>query len=159
LALLALALPACDSDDPSDGEDPGDLELITEVEITLTPSDGSDDILLTAIDEDGDGIGIEYIPALTTLDAGLTYAGSIRLTDASGASDVDVTADIRAEADAHLFRFDFSGVSGLDSLSAVATDSESDYLEEDQGFEDYAVGYRHVRRGALSLRGGQRESK
>ena len=140
LALAALALPACDSDDPGADSDPGDLEFITNVVVTLTPDDGGDAVELEAVDENGDGLDIEYVPARAVLDAGRTYTGAVRLLDER--NDVNVTEDIEAEADRHLFRFDFTGVSGLDSLSVVATDSESDYLEEDQGFEDYAVGLR-----------------
>ena len=128
-----LALPACDSDDPNDGPDAGDQELITTVEITLTPQGGGTSVRLLATDENGDGIGVAYgDPGL--LAAGTTYSGSIRLLD--DPNGVAVTEQIAAEADEHLFAYG----SSVQGVSVAITDTESDYLEEDQGFEDYAVG-------------------
>ena len=127
-----LLLPACDSDDPNDGPEAGDQELITTVEITLTPQGGGTSVRLLATDENGDGIGVAYgDPGL--LAAGTTYSGTIRLLD--DPNGVVVTEQIAAEADEHLFAY----VSTVEGVNIAITDSESDYLE-DQGFEDYAVG-------------------
>ena len=138
LSLLALGLtvlPACDSDDPGDGPDPGDQELITNVVVTLTPVGGGDPIDLEAVDDNGDGVGVVYQPS-QPLAAGTTYNGTIRLLDER--NDVNITNEIEDEADEHLFAYS-SSVSGV---TVTLTDSESDYLDADQGLEDYAVGLR-----------------
>ena len=129
-----LLLPACDSDDPSDGPEAGDQELITRVEITLTnTADASDVVTLTADDENGDGVGIEYGPR-EALSAGTMYSGTIRLLDVPNGE--NVTEEIQGDADAHLFAYS----SSLPDVTITLTDSESDYSDDEQGFEDYAVG-------------------
>ena len=135
LALLAFALPACDSDDPDDGA--GEEELITFVEVTLTPTDGGDDVTLIANDENGDGIGVVYSPNPAVLDAGTTYNGSIRLLDRSDPDDEEnITEEIEEEAEEHLFAYS-SSVSGV---AVTITDSESDYTSETDNDGDYSVG-------------------
>ena len=128
-----LLLTACDSDDPGGGDGAGPEELITSVVITLTPQGGGSAVRLTATDENGDGVGVEY-GARGVLAAGTTYSGTITLRDEP--NNVDVNEDVEDEAEAHLFAYG-SSVSGV---TVAITDTESDYTDDNNNGGDYAVG-------------------
>ena len=134
LVLAALALAACDSAEPDDTV--GEQELITEVTLTLTnANDASDVVTILASDDDGDGAGIVFTPARATLQPGAVYDGTITLRD--GVNDEDITAEIREEAEEHLFRYAFQPSS---AGTITLEDNESDYTSEDANGGDLAVG-------------------
>ncbi len=131
LALLAsLTLTACDSGEP-DGP-PNEEELITQVAITLTnDDDAGDSVTITGTASDGEVIDT-FTPSRITLRPGATYSGTIALDDTI--NNVDITDEVRDEADEHLFRYSFQPASGG---TVTLTDSESDYQS---GGRDIAVG-------------------
>ena len=132
--VAALALAACDSAKPDDGA--GEEELITEVTLTLTNTDDASDVVtLRAVDADGDGRDPVFTPARATLRPGAVYDGTIELRD--GTRDEDITAEIREEAEEHLFRYAFQPAS---AGSIDLADRESDYTSEDANGGDLAVG-------------------
>ena len=137
LTLFAapMALTACSSGEP-DGPGPGEEELITRVELTLTnENDLSDRLTISFSDPDGDGENFTFSPTSITLRPGATYLGAIELTDT--VNNEDITEEVEAEAEEHLFRYAFSPAS---AGTITATDSESDYTTTDENGGDFAVG-------------------
>ena len=133
LAFVLVALPACDTTEPPP---PNEEELITQVRITLTnQADASDVVTITALDADGDGRDFAFTPATLTLTSGATYSGTIELDDTLNG--VDITDEIRDEAEEHLFRY---AVTPVGAGTVALTDTESDYTDEDDNGADYAVG-------------------
>lgn len=126
---LALTVAGCDATPDSFN----DQELVTRVQITLVNTQNpTDTATITAIDADGDGADIEYLPSALSLRRGATYTGSITIDDTI--NDEALTDEIKAEADEHLFRYALTpGGSGTVTL----TDRESDYQP---GGRDLPVG-------------------
>ena len=115
LALVALIGTAACDDDPTD---PGgnDQELITAVEITLTPVGGGAAIMSTIADPDGLGpLPPEAQDTPIALTAGTTYTGSVRFLDAQDPNDVeDITIEVRDEDDEHRVFYTVTGLAGVD---------------------------------------------
>ena len=134
LAAFALAgtltLSACDSTEPGGG--PGEEELITEVTLTLTDSDGND---VTITGSDPEGAGLTFSPASVALQAGTSYTGTIEF-DAPGES---VTEEIEEEAEEHRIAYSLEP-GGVGTVTV--TDRESDYTSDDENGGDFVVGLR-----------------
>lgn len=94
---------SCKDDDPV--EDPEE-EVITTLNFTLTPTTG-DVVTLAFSDPDGDG---GNAPTITggTLQADMTYTGSLELLNESESPAEDITAEISEEDDEHQFFFSTS---------------------------------------------------
>ena len=135
LALLgSLSLTACGSAEPEEGA--GEEELITQVTVVLTPTGGGSPLTITATASDGRVIDT-YSPASVSLQPGATYDGRIELRDTI--NDEDITAEVRDEAEEHLFRYAFQpGTAG----TVTITDRESDYTTDNENGGDFAVGLR-----------------
>lgn len=99
-ALLSFA--ACKNDDPEDHDH--EEELITTLNLVLTPSDGSEVVTLSFVDEDGDG-GNEPVITTDNLAANTTYSGTITLLNESESPAEDITEEIDEEAEDHQFFF------------------------------------------------------
>ncbi len=99
--VLSTVLAAC-NDDPTD-PDGNDQELITSVELTLTPVGGGAAIVSTINDPDGFGPqDPSDQDADIVLTPGVTYTGSVRFLDEQDPDDVeDVTEEVRDEDDEH----------------------------------------------------------
>ena len=130
-AILA-TLPACDSGEPDGGA--GEEELISQVTLTLTPVGGGAAETIT-VDFDASGTNPTFTPARLALAPGTAYDGTIRLLDTF--NDENITEEIEAEAEEHLFRYALSPSS---AGTVTITDSESDYTSEDANGGDFAVG-------------------
>lgn len=127
LWMLAVLLVGCDSSG-SDDEGPGALEPITEVvlriEKTALPNVFTE---LRAVNPDGFlGGGATQVDGLE-LEAGVNYTGYVELRGAGG---VNLTDEIRAEAEAHQFFIQPQG-GFADVLSVQLADAESDYVDNE----------------------------
>ena len=153
IALAALTFTACGSAEPDEDDGAGEEELITEGMVTLTPVGGGDAQTLMFSDPDGEGGDDPTFSGSLALQTGTSYDGTITVRD--GINDEDITAEIRAEAEEHLFRYRFEPA----SIGTVAlTDAESDYTTDDENGGDFAVGltFRVAVTGAAGTTGGMR---
>ncbi len=125
LSLLAtmLLVVSCDDDDP-DPENPE--ELITTVNITLTPTGtGGTVVTWSFVDLDGEGGNAPTITA-PALAAGTTYNAAIELLNESETPAEDITAEVSGEALDHQFFFTGTAITNqLVSLTYDDEDSES----------------------------------
>lgn len=122
-ATALLALAACD-DDPT-GIDANEQELITQVELTLTPTSGG--AAVTTRITDPDGLGPQPPQAQDValdLTPGETYDGTVRFLDASDPSDVeDITVEVRTEDDEHRVFYFVEDIAGVDvPVASLDTD-------------------------------------
>ncbi len=106
---LALGLAACgDDDDPETPADENEEEVITTVNLTLTPSAGGTAITAGARDTDGNGT-IDEIDDIT-LAAGTTYVMGIGLLNELETPPEDIGEEVAGEDDEHQFFFLGTGV-------------------------------------------------
>lgn len=133
LLALPLAFSACkkDKDDPQPDDD---SELITTVTYTLTPVAGSAAPTATLTWEDLDGEGGPNTPVLTpavlTLRAGTTYTGSITLLDRTKTPAANITDEIAAKKNDHLFFYGYTPTPPATSLLTVdRTDRDANSRE------------------------------
>ena len=117
LPVLAslLVLPAC-----SDAEKPEETnaeEVITTVELTLTPTTGGSPFVATWDDTDGDGT--PSVDPIVLADAG-TYTLAVRFLNALEDPAEDITTEVDAESDEHQVFVTGSAVSGPASASSGA---------------------------------------
>lgn len=116
--FVALAFTACEKDDPVV---PNEEELITTVNYTLTPADGSAAITLSFVDLDGDG---GDAPSITggTLSANQTYSGSLELLNEAESPSENITEEIEEEDVDHQFFFQ----SDVSNLTIAYNDMDGD---------------------------------
>ena len=104
LFILCLAFTACKNNDP---EIVNEEELITTVNVTLSPPTGPD-VVLTFVDLDGpDGPGAPVITG-GTLAPNTEYTGSIVLLNETETPAEDITEEVAEEDDEHQFFFSFT---------------------------------------------------
>ncbi|SHK05361.1 hypothetical protein [Hymenobacter psychrotolerans] len=126
LALLVGAplFSAC-KDDNEDPKPDADNEQITTVTYTLTPQGGGTPVSIQYRDPDGDGGTAGTItPATLTLAPNTTYTGTLKLEDETKTPAENITAEILAESDEHVFVFAPTGV----NLTITATDKDRNNL-------------------------------
>ncbi|PJJ48615.1 hypothetical protein [Hymenobacter chitinivorans] len=123
LLLVAPLLGACKKDD-DDPQPDDDNEQITTVRYELTPVGGGTPVTVQYRDADGDGGAAPVIGTLT-LAAGTTYTGKLVLLDETKNPVVDTSAEIKEEADEHIFFFEPSNV----NLTITRTDKDPKGLE------------------------------
>ncbi|MGO4911421.1 type 1 periplasmic binding fold superfamily protein [Leeuwenhoekiella sp. W20_SRS_FM14] len=125
LALVALInLNSCSSDDDSTPEIINEEEVITTVEVVLTPTTG-DAVTLKSIDLDGDGPNAPVLSVSGPLQVGMLYNGVVTLKNETVSPVKVINEEIEEEADEHQFFYRITG--GLDA-TVTYTDSENDYL-------------------------------
>ena len=123
LFISALEFTGC-SDDDDHGDDHGDdEEVITTLTYTLTA--GSDVVVMTYDDPDGDG---SLQPTITggTLMANTTYSGRLLLENKTESPAEDITLEIIAEGDEHEF-FYATNIAGL-TVSKTDVDANNNPL-------------------------------
>lgn len=123
-ALSVFALAACD-DDPT-GLDGNEQELITAVEVTLTPAGGGAAVTSQIVDPDGPGPNPPQAQDVAlTLTPGVTYSGSVRFLDASDPADVeDITLEVEEEDLEHRVFYFVTGSTGVEvPVATLDTDS------------------------------------
>lgn len=110
IALTAVSLAACSSDD--DGDIP---EIINEEEVittlNLTLQSGAETIVLTSQDLDGDGPNAPTITVSGNLDVSTVYNGTVEFLNETESPADDITEEVEEEADEHqVFYTPSSGV-------------------------------------------------
>jgi len=113
LALVSVLFISCSNDD--DTPDPvNEEELITTMNITLSPQAGGGDITLQSQDLDGDGPNAPVITVSGPLSANSTYSGTVELLNETENPAENITEEVEEEADEHQFFYVVSGaVSGV----------------------------------------------
>jgi|TARA_B110000908_G_C10256217_1_gene455662 hypothetical protein len=106
-----LFITSCKKDEPEDPIIPNEEEVITTLNLTLTPDVGGTPVLLTFQDLDGDG---GNPPTITggTLDTSANYTCSLELLNELEIPAGDISQEVQEEAEEHQFFFHTS-VSGL----------------------------------------------
>jgi hypothetical protein len=121
--FATLLFVACSSDDDNTPEPVNEEEVITTMIVRLQPAGGGTTVTLETRDLDGDG---PTPPAVTvtggSLAAGVTYNGSITLSNETEDPAEDITAEVEEEDTDHQFFYTIG--SGLD-VTAVATNTDS----------------------------------
>lgn len=120
LVATLLLIMACD-DDP---EPVNEEEVITTLNLTLTPVGGGNSVTLRFYDEDGDGSIQPEKTVSGPLTPYTTYDGVITLLNETESPAGDITAEVKEEADDHLFCFTTSNL----NLTVSAKDKDSNNL-------------------------------
>lgn len=117
--MVVLAFSSCEKEDPII---PNEEELITTVQLTLSPSGLGPDVVFEFQDLDGDGGTEPIITVPTSLIANHTYTGSITFLSEIETPAEDITAEVNDEAEDHQVFYQVSG--GLNStLTYTDTDA------------------------------------
>ncbi len=90
-----------------EGEHDHEEEVINEVVLTFTPTDGGDAVTATWFDADGEGVGNPTIDEIELVE-GEEYTLAITLANTLGTDPEDITAEIVEEDDEHQFFFAFT---------------------------------------------------
>lgn len=132
----ALTFACADDDDASptgpsepngqeeDDHGPGEEELITTLEITLTPSGGGVPYTVRFRDLDGEGGNVPVVAPIE-LDAGTDYDGTVRVLNETESPPENITEEVEEEAEAH--QFFYQTLDGFSPASVTYADMESDY--------------------------------
>jgi len=107
LLLFVGFLVGCDKDDTIMHMEEGEEEEISQVVLTFTPDNGEDPVVATWLDPDGEGSAAPMIEEIE-LEEDVTYSLSIELANTLGTTEEDITAEIKEEADEHMFFFSFT---------------------------------------------------
>jgi hypothetical protein len=127
--VVALALVASCSDSPAAPiEGAGDPENISRVTVTLTPVGGGAAVSSFRVDPDGTTLPQPVGPAQGTLalTKGKTYSGAVTmLNDIDPKNVVDITAEVRKEANFHRFFYTVSCAGVTVPVSGLDLDTQS----------------------------------
>ena len=126
IALTAISLAACSSDD--DGDTP---EIINEEEVittlNLTLQSGAETIVLTSQDLDGDGPNAPTITVSGNLDVSTVYNGTVEFLNETESPAEDITEEVEEEADEH--QVFYTPSAGVDAAIAYGNfDSDNNPL-------------------------------
>ena len=108
-----------------DDHGPGEEELITTLEITLTPSGGGAPYIVLWRDLDGPGGNAPVSPGIE-IDAGTVYNGTVRVLNETESPPENITEEVEEEAEAH--QFFYATLEGFSPASVTYADKESDYV-------------------------------
>ena len=121
LSVLAILAFSCSDDDDSTPEVVNEEEVITTMNVSLTPQGGGTTITLQSQDLDGDGPNAPEITVSGNLTGFTTYEGSIELLNETEDPAEDITEEIEEEAEEHQFFFSTTGSLG----NVTYTDSDA----------------------------------
>lgn len=152
LVFTLACIGGCAGEEEEHGEEEHDheheTEIISTVELSFTPDDGGAPVVAAFTDPDGDG-GVSGMAEAIELVAGTTYTLELRLLNELEDPVEDITEEVRAEAEEHMFFIYGEGVMGPASSSSSAlvshtyADLESDYGDNLVG-EDLPLGLRNT---------------
>jgi hypothetical protein len=103
------AITSCSEDVPEKEDVP---ELITKATLTFTPQGGGDAVIVSATDPDGDGVQPITVDGEINLATDKTYVLTVLLSNTLVAPTdpaYDITAEVEAEGDEHMFFFGWTG--------------------------------------------------
>lgn len=121
LLLLTLTISLFASCGDDDVVVPPEGEVITTVQLTLTPTASSDVVNFTFTDLDGDGGNAPVITS-ESLAANTTYFGTLTFKNQSVTPEEDITEEIQEEAEEHQIFY----ATTLDGTTITYNDSDSD---------------------------------
>ncbi|MFP2997810.1 GTP cyclohydrolase [Spongiivirga sp. MCCC 1A20706] len=139
--FMAIAIVGCNNDDDAPGEE-NEEEVITSVELIFTnTADANDVVRVTAVDDDGPGIGeLEVGNDEIDLTAGATYTLTFEILNAVDPNDVeDIGDEIAEEDDEHQIFFSFTNDAFSNPTGNGNIDTASDpinYNDEDSDAQD-----------------------
>lgn len=125
LALLSFTvLTSCDDDNEPEAEN--EAEQITQ--LTLTFTNGTNTVVGTYLDADGDGpnSGV-FTPATIQLNANTTYTLAVALTNTLETPAEDITTEVKEEGDEHQLFYSFTG-GVFTNTSTTYTDTDANNL-------------------------------
>lgn len=112
LLMLLILFQSCNKKDP---KPVNEEEVITTLKIVLVPDGGGIPVMMEFFDADGEH---GSLPPLVTVNRSLkattTYAASIQLKNEMANPPGDISAEVEAEANDHLFCFDVTGNISID---------------------------------------------
>ncbi len=111
LSFFMLIL-SCSKDQPQDPVIPNEEEVITTLELTLTPTDSGNPVIFSFKDLDGDGGDAPTISG-GTLRTNSTYTGYLQLLNELENPVGNISEEVEEEAEEHQFFFQ-STISGMD---------------------------------------------
>ena len=117
LILTSLLFSSC-KEDPMIPEEP---EIITTLNMSLSPADGSEDVILSFVDIDGDG-GNDPVITGGVLAVNQSYTGTLQLLNQSVTPSESITEEIAEEDEEHQFFFQ----SNITDLSIDYNDQDAD---------------------------------
>lgn len=118
-AMVVIAFSSCKKDDPII---PNEEELITTVELTLTPTGSGPDVVFNFQDLDGDGGNSPIIDEPASIMANHDYSASIRFLNEAENPVENITEEVDEEGDEHQIFYQFGA--GLNATSAY-TDADA----------------------------------
>ncbi|RXG15357.1 hypothetical protein DSM03_102413 [Leeuwenhoekiella aestuarii] len=124
LFIATLTFSSCSNDDDNTPELINEEEVITTITVTLVPQTG-ETVTLTSQDLDGDGPDEPVVDVSGSLQAGMSYTGSVLLQNETVSPAEIINEEIEEEADEHQFFYQVG--SGLNATVSYA-DTENDYL-------------------------------
>ncbi len=139
--LTAIAATACDESDHGDDHE---TEVISVIELSLSPLAGGEALVFSFEDLDGEG-GASGTADTITLSQGTTYAMNVRFLNTLIDPAEDITEEVAEEAEDHQVFVFGAGVVGPASTSGTFlvsheyADMESDYVDNATG-DDLVVG-------------------
>lgn len=110
MGAATMTITACEKDDHD--HDHNDEELITTVQLVLSPVGGGNTLTYTFDDPDGAG-GAAPTKDLIVLAPNKTYNVAVQLLNRSVNPAVDITAEVAAEGDAHRLYYEPSAASNI----------------------------------------------
>lgn len=116
--LMSALLLSCEKDEP---EPVNEEEVITTVEVTLTPEGGGIPVTLKFYDADGElGSIAPLVTVSGSLKSATTYEAQIKLLNETENPPGDISLEVKQEANDHLVCFDVTGNMGVQYLDADA---------------------------------------
>jgi hypothetical protein len=121
--LIAFTFQACE-DKVTDPPNPNEEELITTVELTFTAASNSSDVrVFRFADPDGEGGNAPTRADTIRLESNTDYVLAVRFLDQSKSPEVDITNEIKNEANEHLVCYSTAA-----GTSVIITDKDANGL-------------------------------
>ncbi len=105
ITVSFVLLTGCGAEEPTPEDTP---ELITEVTLKFSPTDGSEPVIVTAVDPDGEGVKDIQVNGTITLFHNKTYVLTIGLINGLALPDSEayqIDTEVEEEGDEHIFFF------------------------------------------------------
>ncbi|MEQ8714222.1 MAG: hypothetical protein RIC80_14470 [Cyclobacteriaceae bacterium] len=132
LTIIFGVISCGDDDEPSAPAEENAEEVITDVVLTFTPQGGGATVTARAQDPDGDGPQDLQVLGDITLQSASNYELTLSLTNEENPIDIeDITAEIKEEAEEHMFFFSWTDGLFSDPTGNGNVDNRSDAVNYD----------------------------